>query len=195
MMLFQKRQRRNVSTPWLTAPNTQRSATAQHHKFHSRLLPRHFLSFRYPFVLSIAFALFNHSHLTSHTTSRTPKSKRTLDVFNTSVLEQTTPDGTILTTPATRRFYIYMEYLAGSLRILLLLVALLLQAVSTVAYHADSLEGRVVPRSRANPINIPIHTLQARSPADNRTFGASLNALSLASDKQWVTFLGLTGLS
>lgn len=45
---------------------------------------------------------------------------------------------------------------------------------------------QLMPRAGSDLINIPIHTLQARSPADNTTFGAGLTTVALSSDRQCV---------
>ncbi|KDR76212.1 hypothetical protein GALMADRAFT_247475 [Galerina marginata CBS 339.88] len=63
---------------------------------------------------------------------------------------------------------------------------LLLHVIVTAALDssAGGLGRRLVPRSSVGLLSIPIHTLQARSPADNTTFGAGLDAVSLTSDRQ-----------
>ncbi|KAF9477924.1 acid protease [Pholiota conissans] len=44
--------------------------------------------------------------------------------------------------------------------------------------------GRLLPRARSDPVTLPIHTLHARSPADNTTFGGGLSSVTLTSDRQ-----------
>jgi hypothetical protein len=57
---------------------------------------------------------------------------------------------------------------------------------------------RLLPRtSRPDPITIPIHALQGRSPADNSTLGIGLSTVAMASDRMCVpkpfSFLAFCG--
>jgi len=75
-------------------------------------------------------------------------------------------------------------------------------------FHVDEIlavelshPARLLPRNfRPDPITIPIHVLQARSPADNTTFGVGLSAVSMTGDRTCVsrsfhfTFHRLTNL-
>jgi len=69
-----------------------------------------------------------------------------------------------------------------SLRVIL--VFLLLYLLQEQGVHAGELS--LARRFRPDPITVSLHTLQTRSPADNTTFGAGLNAVSFSSDKQCV---------
>src|SRR5258708_16522023 len=61
-------------------------------------------------------------------------------------------------------------------------------------FHSDEvlalgldLPTRLLSRtSRPDPITIPIHELQARSPADNATLGVGLSAVSMTGDRSCV---------
>lgn len=68
-----------------------------------------------------------------------------------------------------------------------LCAVMLLQLVAVAhATAAASMGGHILPRAPSDLITLPIHTLHARSPADNTTFGASLSSLSLTSNRQYV---------
>lgn len=73
----------------------------------------------------------------------------------------------------------------GSFRAVSLCAVVLLQ-VAVAHASTGGLGAHILPRAPSDSINIPIHTIQSRSPADNTTFGASLSSLSLTSDKQYV---------
>lgn len=45
---------------------------------------------------------------------------------------------------------------------------------------------RLLPRTLLDAVTLPIHTLQARSPADNTTLGAGLSTVTLSSDRECV---------
>ena len=67
----------------------------------------------------------------------------------------------------------------------LLVSVLLLPAMEAVAQTGPS-SLRLLPRTLLDAVTLPIHTLQARSPADNTTVGAGLSAVTLSADRECV---------
>ncbi|KJA26326.1 hypothetical protein HYPSUDRAFT_64051 [Hypholoma sublateritium FD-334 SS-4] len=65
----------------------------------------------------------------------------------------------------------------------LLAFVLLLKATEAVAQTGPS-SLRLLPRTLLDAVTLPIHTLQARSPADNTTVGAGLSAVTLSADRE-----------
>ncbi|KAF8968111.1 aspartic peptidase A1 [Flammula alnicola] len=71
----------------------------------------------------------------------------------------------------------------------------LLHAAGAAAEGASD-GARLLARARSDPLNVPIQTLQARSPADNTTFGAGLSTVSLSSDREsYYTIIEAGGLN
>ncbi|KAF8910641.1 aspartic peptidase domain-containing protein [Gymnopilus junonius] len=77
-----------------------------------------------------------------------------------------------------------LERLVGSFYGFSWFIALLFLRIVPLEVSAQGLSGRLVPRGSSDPINLPIRSLQARSLADNTTFGAGLADVSLTSDRQ-----------
>ncbi|PPQ69082.1 hypothetical protein CVT26_003557 [Gymnopilus dilepis] len=77
-----------------------------------------------------------------------------------------------------------LERLVGSFCGFSWFIALLFLRITPCEVSAQGLASRLVPRESTELIHLPIRTLQARSPADNTTFGAGLADVSLTTDRQ-----------
>lgn len=67
----------------------------------------------------------------------------------------------------------------------LLAFVLLFPATEAAAQTGPS-SLRLLPRTLLDAVTLPIHTLQARSPADKTTVGAGLSTVTLSSDRECV---------